>query len=108
MPRKHSAYIYTHPAYARRPVLEADLAARALGALSGHAAFGALTARYHKAFWAELGRALREHDAATVAGTCEILADTLAAKRITGRNAAMLVRDWRLGRLDQPIKTQPL
>ncbi|MEO3473386.1 hypothetical protein AAFN86_16070 [Roseomonas sp. CAU 1739] len=99
MARKHPAYLYTYPLHARRAVLDTDFAERAMAALGCYPAYGALTARYHKAFWVELGRALQERDAATVAGACEILADTLAAKRITVGEAARVVRDWRLGRM---------
>ena len=99
MSRKHPAYLYTYPPHARRAVLDAAFAERARAVLSCYPTYGALAARRHKAFWAELGRALQEHDAATVAGTCEILAGTLAAKRITVGKAARLARDWRLGRL---------
>lgn len=95
--RKHPAYLYTFPLHARRAVLDTMLAEQAVADLAFHPAFRALAAG--KAFWTELGRALQHFDAPTVAATCEVVADTLHARRITARAAATLVRDWRLGRL---------
>jgi hypothetical protein len=95
--RKHPAYLYTFPLHARRAVLDTMLAEQAVAALAFHPAYCALPAG--RTFWMELGRALQHHDAPTVAATCEVVADTLHAGRITTRAAATLVRDWRLGRL---------
>jgi hypothetical protein len=96
MARRYPFYLYTFPAHARRAVLETMLADQAAASLGGHPAYHALAAG--KAFWAELGRALQHWDPMTVAASCEIVADMLRAGRIPTRAAAMLVRDWRLGR----------
>lgn len=100
MSRKYPFYLYTFPPRARRAVLDTMLAEQAVAALGSHPAYRALATG--KAFWAELGRALQQHDPATVAATCEMLADMLRAGRIPARAAATLVRDWRLGRYDTP------
>lgn len=97
MARKHPAYLYTFPPEARRAVLDTMLAEQATAQLAFHPAYRALMAG--RAFWTELGRALQHCDAPTVAATCELVADMLRAGRITARSAAMLVREWRLGRL---------
>jgi hypothetical protein len=94
--RKYPAFLYTFPPYARRAVLDAMLAEQAIADLAVHPAYRGLTAG--RAFWVELGRALQHHNTPTVAATCEVVADTLRAGRITTRAAAALVRDWRLGR----------